>query len=46
MRAARYGYIEIVRELLKRGANKKLKSKDGNTAYKLAGTMRIKMLLF
>ena len=46
MRAALGGKIEVVRELLKRGANKKLKDNDGKTAYKLADTMRIKMLLF
>ena len=46
MVAANNGKIEVVRELLKRGAKKDLKNKDGDTAYKLAATMRIKMLLF
>ena len=46
MIAAMNGKIEVVRELLKRGAKKDLKNKYGKTAYKLADTMRIKMLLF
>ena len=46
MLAARNGKIEVVRELLKRGAKKDLKNNAGKTAYKLADTMRIKMLLF
>ena len=33
MRAAKNGKIEVVRELLKRGAKKELKNKDGKTAY-------------
>ena len=33
MRAASYCNIEVVRELLKRGAKKELKNKDGETAY-------------
>ena len=33
MRAAHNGKIEVVRELLKRGAKKELKDKDGDTAY-------------
>ena len=45
MEAAYMGKIEVVRELLKRGAKKDLKDEDGRTAYKLA-SMRIKMLLF
>ena len=32
MYAASCGYIEVVRELLKRGAKKDLKDKDGDTA--------------
>ena len=32
MYAARNGKIEVVRELLKRGAKKDLKDKDGDTA--------------
>ena len=46
MEAAYMGKIEVVRELLKRGAKKDLKNNAGKTAYKLADTMRIKMLLF
>ena len=33
MIAALRGKIEVVRELLKRGAKKDLKDKDGDTAY-------------
>ena len=33
MLAATWGRIEVVRELLKRGAKKELKDKDGKTAY-------------
>ena len=33
MLAALRGKIEVVRELLKRGANKKLKNNSGETAY-------------
>ena len=33
MQAARFGRIEVVRELLKRGAKKALKSNGGKTAY-------------
>ena len=36
MLAAYNGKIEVVRELLKRGAKKELKSKDGKTAYDYA----------
>ena len=32
MYAAKWGHIEVVRELLKRGAKKELKDKDGDTA--------------
>ena len=35
MAAAQYGKIEVVRELLKRGAKKELKDKSGKTAYDL-----------
>ena len=37
MRAALWGKIEVVRELLKRGAKKDLKDNDGKTAYDVAG---------
>ena len=33
MLAAWRGNIEVVRELLKQGAKKEMKNKDGNTAY-------------
>ena len=36
MLAANYGKIEIVGELLKRGAKKELKNKNGKTAYDLS----------
>ena len=36
MWAAYNGNIEVVRELLKRGAKKELKNSDGRTAYDLA----------
>ena len=36
MYAAGYGKIEVVRELLKRGAKKELKTNDGSTAYTLS----------
>ena len=45
MRAANWGHIEVVRELLKRGAKKELKSKDGRTAYDLTSNEEIKALL-
>ena len=48
MYAASNGRIEVVRELLKRGAKKGLKTKDGETAYDLAdekGYKEIKALL-
>ena len=47
MKAAYYGKIEVVRELLKRGAKKELKNKDGKTAYdmKFRNTEEIKALL-
>ena len=38
MIAALYGKIEVVRELLKRGAKKELKDKWGRTAYELTCT--------
>ena len=44
MWAAQWGKIEVVRELLKRGAKKELKSKDGRTAYD-RGNDEIKALL-
>ena len=37
MLAARHGKIEVVRELVKRGAKKELKDNGGKTAYDLAG---------
>ena len=37
MIAAMYGKIEVVRELLKRGAKKELKHNDGRTAYDMTG---------
>ena len=36
MWAAYCGKIEVVRELLKRGAKKELKRNDGKTAYDMA----------
>ena len=45
MEAANNGKIEVVKELLKAGANKKLKNKDGETAYDLASKEEIKALL-
>ena len=45
MRAASYGNIEVVRELLKRGAKKELKNNDGETAYDKAKKLEIKALL-
>ena len=43
--AAYDGHIEVVRELLKRGAKKELKDKDGRTAYDKASNEEIKALL-
>ena len=45
MSAAGNGKIEVVKELLKAGANKKLKSNDGQTAYDMADKEEIKALL-
>ena len=45
MIAALYGKIEVVRELLKRGAKKDLKNKGGSTAYDLTSNEEIKALL-
>ena len=45
MWAVMYGKIEVVRELLKRGANKKLKGSSGKTAYDWASNEEIKALL-
>jgi len=45
MLAARWGRIEVVRELLKRGAKKDLKDNDGKTAYDRASNEEIKALL-
>ena len=45
MLAANNGKIEVVRELLKRGAKKDLKSKDGKTAYYYASNEEIRALL-
>ena len=47
MLAANNGKIEVVRELLKRGAKKELKNNDGETAYdmKFRNTAEIKALL-
>ena len=45
MRAAWCGKIEVVRELLKRGAKKELKTDDGNNAYDLTSNEEIKALL-
>jgi ankyrin repeat protein len=36
MKASQEGHIEVVRLLLERGANSKLKSKKGRTAYDYA----------
>ena len=44
MIAAANDNIEVVRELLKRGANKKLKDNNGKTAYD-KGNEEIKALL-
>ena len=45
--AANYDRIEVVKELLKAGANKKLKDKSGKTAYDMGykNTEEIKALL-
>ena len=43
--AANNGKIEVVKELLKAGANKKLKDNDGKTAYDLARKEEIKAVL-
>ena len=45
MWAASNGKIEVVKELLKAGANKKLKNKYGETAYDEASKEEIKALL-
>ena len=46
MYAAYNGHLEIVRELLKQGANKALKDKySGQTAYDKAKKLEIKALL-
>ena len=47
MCAANCGKIEVVRELLKRGAKKDLKDNDGRTAYDMdyKNTAEIKALL-
>ena len=45
MWAAYRGRIEVVRELLKQGAKKGMKDKNGKTAYKLADDKEIKKLL-
>ena len=45
MWAAGWGKIEVVRELLKRGAKKDLKNKDGKTAYDQTSNEEIKALL-
>ena len=45
MFAANNGHIEVVRELLKRGAKKELKKKNGKTAYDLALNEAIRALL-
>ena len=42
MEAAANGEIEVVKELLKAGANKKLKRNDGYTAYDMASKSKIK----
>ena len=43
--AAKWDKIEVVKELLKAGANKKLKENSGETAYDRASTEEIKTLL-
>ena len=45
MGAAYNGKIEVVRELLKRGAKKELKDEDGQTAYGWTSNEEIKALL-
>ena len=45
MWAADYDRIEVVKELLKAGANKKLKNNNGYTAYDKASKEEIKALL-
>ena len=45
MKAAYHGKIEVVKELLKAGANKELKNNDGETAYDKASKEEIKALL-
>ena len=45
MYAATNGKIKVVRELLKRGAKKELKTKYGDTAYYWASNEEIKALL-
>ena len=45
MLAAGYDRIEVVKELLKAGANKKLKNNAGETAYDQASKEEIKALL-
>ena len=45
MIAAYNGKIEVVRELLKRGAKKELKNNSGKTAYDLTSNEEIKALL-
>ena len=45
MDAARWSKIEVVRELLKQGADKKLKNKGGKTAHSLASNKEVKKLL-
>ena len=47
MCAAYQGKIEVVRELLKRGAKKELKNNNGKTAYDMGfrNTAEIKALL-
>ena len=45
MNAAYQGKIEVVRELLKRGAKKDLKDEDGDTAYDWTDNEEIKALL-
>mgnify|MGYP005700848937 CR=1 FL=1 len=43
--AANYGKIEIVKELLKQGANKAMEDRDSKTAYDRALNQEIKALL-
>ena len=45
MCAANNGKIEVVRELLKRGAKKGLKNEDGETVYDQTSNEEIKALL-